>query len=160
MKPSPAPCNAGWLCEVCCPMSKRTLFFLPALCAGALAFGAVSAPAEDAAGKPDYVQKRLDEIKTVTGASDEQLAKIRAVLEEEKKKKQELGSLTGGEKKAKMKELRAATKASIDAVLTDEQRAKMNEAKGKKEGKDGGKSEKKDGKIEDKKKKDSQSEGS
>ncbi len=83
--------------------------------------------------KSGYVQNRLDEIKSVTDVSDDQLEKIRLILEGENKKRKELSSLQKDEKKVKMKNVRQESKAAVDAILTDEQRDKLEKARQKKQ---------------------------
>ncbi len=80
------------------------------------------------AGKP---KARIDQLTEMLQLSQEQVAKIRPVLQEENKKMRELKqdtSLEGKDKKVKIREARAVFKGKIKEILTPDQIAKWEKS--------------------------------
>lgn len=77
----------------------------------------------------NWVEKKMEAMKTGLGLSDEQATKIEAILNEKMESKKAIMA----EKKEKMDALRAEYTAKIDAVLDDEQKAKHAEMKAKRD---------------------------
>ncbi|NJO84233.1 MAG: hypothetical protein HC828_16575 [Blastochloris sp.] len=93
-------------------------------------------PAAPGADKPPKKEKtgehkdRIEQMKTDLGLSDEQVTKIKAIMEEEKgsfKALRDDTTLSKEDKKAKMMELRKSQGDKIKAVLTPEQQVKFEE---------------------------------
>lgn len=64
------------------------------------------------------------------GLSDSQKAQLKGIREDAKKQRDAIkndSSLSENQKKAKLKELRTATRGKVDSVLTPEQREKMKQ---------------------------------
>lgn len=116
---------------------------------GAALFAATPVRAEDpAAGAPapapetkaekkadkqeDKMDRRLQEMKTELGLSDDQVAKIKTIREEQfaaMKAIHDDDALSKEDKKEKLKPMKEATDAKISAVLTDDQKTKWAETK-------------------------------
>jgi Spy/CpxP family protein refolding chaperone len=80
----------------------------------------------------DRWKERLDQMKTSLALTDEQVAKITAIREEQAASMKTImddASLSKEERREKMKPLRDATDEKITAVLTAEQNAKWQEEK-------------------------------
>lgn len=112
---------------------KRT-YLLP-LCAVAMAacFSPAIVRAQDAGGAPGHrltIDQRLARMKDALSLSDDQVAKLKAIFEDQKAQLDPIWkdtSLSREQKREKSKPIMESTKAKVDAVLTPEQLAKLKE---------------------------------
>jgi Spy/CpxP family protein refolding chaperone len=107
--------------------------------AGALAAAGLCAYAPPAAADAngDKLRKRVERMKQGLDLTDEQVAKIEAILSEAAKQRE---SLRADGTRSARHDAREAVRAKIDEVLTDEQRGKRDEMiakRGKRRGRDG-----------------------
>jgi periplasmic protein CpxP/Spy len=119
-------------------MSKISL--IAALALGGLMACSTLATAQDApkkGGKKGMTaEQRLDAMTTQLSLTDEQKPKVKAVLEDQQKKMQELRNETDQDaRRTKMQELRKATETKMKEILKPDQFTKwteMNQRGGKK----------------------------
>ncbi|MBC8040328.1 MAG: hypothetical protein H7Y06_07285 [Opitutaceae bacterium] len=138
---------------------KSTRKYLLAVCALAIGFAAPSMHAEEGSATPPKPKKemrspteRLLGLKEKLGLTDDQVAKIKKIGEDARIEIKALREKEGSpeSKKDDMKKLQESIRAKVDAVLTAEQKAKLEEMKkeraegngpggekGPKDGKDG-----------------------
>jgi Spy/CpxP family protein refolding chaperone len=117
-------------------MKLTKIFTLAAVVAGSLlavmALPAQSSTNAPAAGGPPGIRRpNAEQIAKDLGLSDDQKAKVKAVLEEQQKKMQELRANTGlsqEDKRAKMKEMRENFVEKMKEILTPEQFEKWQKA--------------------------------
>lgn len=125
---------------------KSTRKYILAVCVLALGFTVPSIRAEEGdrpkpaqEGKGDKAE-RGEMMKKKLGLTDDQAAQIKKIHEAEREQLKALKEKEGEpkEKRAEMRKIREATKAKVDAVLTAEQKAKMEEIRKNHEGGPGG----------------------
>jgi Spy/CpxP family protein refolding chaperone len=78
--------------------------------------------------QPDRSEQKLKRLTKKLGLTDEQKEKLRPILQDEDKQMSSLDSdtaLTAQQKHKKMREIRMASKAQMDDILTPEQKEKM-----------------------------------
>ena len=93
-------------------------------------------PAKKGGKNRPTVEQQVDTLTTALTLTDEQKPKVKAVLEDQQKKMQELRNETDQDaRRTKMQDLRKETETKMKAILTPEQNTKyqeMNQRKGKK----------------------------
>ena len=93
-------------------------------------------PAKKGGKKGMTVEQQMDRMTTTLDLKDDQKPKVKAVLEDQQKKMQELRNESDQDtRRTKMQELRKATEMKMKEILTAEQLTKyqeMNQRKGKK----------------------------
>ncbi|MFA6960530.1 MAG: Spy/CpxP family protein refolding chaperone [Opitutaceae bacterium] len=125
---------------------KSTRKYILAVCALAIGFAVPAIRAEDApAPKPEKKEsgpkgggtERLAKMKEALGLTDAQVEQIKKILDDERAQMKALREKEGEpkEKRAEMMKIREATKAKVDAVLTAEQKAKLEEMRKEREAK-------------------------
>jgi Spy/CpxP family protein refolding chaperone len=99
-----------------------------------LSFAEPPPPPGGGAGHPPHkmpnIDERLTRLKSALGLSDDQVAKLKTIFEDQKAAAEPIwkdASLSPEQKREKMKPIMQDTKAKIDAVLTPEQQAKFQE---------------------------------
>ena len=121
-------------------MKMKRFAFLPALICGMIAVSpalraqdATPAASPAPSTAPDKGQHKggdmLARLTTALSLTDDQQAKVKAILEDSHTKLQALkddASVTGDQKKAKFKEIRDAQTAAIKAILTPDQATKYD----------------------------------
>jgi|GEM_PF-5189946 len=112
---------------------KKTIHTAILLAGLALAANAQTPAGGGGGGGKAMIEEKLGEYKTVTGAGDDQLAKIRTVLETEHQAKKGAQELPEAEKAARLKEIQKTARQDIRKILTPEQIAKYKAFKESKE---------------------------
>ncbi len=98
---------------------------------------AQTADASASAKKTASIEERLATMKTNLSLSDDQVAKLKAIFEDQKAAAAPIladKSLSKEERAAKLKPIKDATKAKVKAVLTPEQQLKMKASRKDKKG--------------------------
>ena len=123
----------------------KKLSLIAALALGGLMACSTLVTAQDApkdatkGGKKGFsVEQRLEQMTTQLSLTDEQKPKVKAVLEDQQKKMQELRNETDQDaRRTKMQDLRKETDTKMKGILTEEQFKKYQEMsqRGKKGGK-------------------------
>lgn len=109
--------------------SKKALKIAALLVAGLLVLGAAKSFARGGWGGP-WDGDRTDRISRELGLTDDQETKVRKIVRDAEKKREELTDKYRDSRKAEytdMEKLRADTEASVNSVLTDDQKAKFKE---------------------------------
>lgn len=117
---------------------KSTRKYLLAVCALALGFAAPAIHAEEGSAPPPGAKKemrnpieRILGLKEKLGLTEDQVAKLKKIGEETRAAMKALREKEGerDSKKDEAKKIMEAAKAKVDAVLTAEQKAKLEELK-------------------------------
>lgn len=123
---------------------KSTRKYILAVCALALGIAAPAMHAEEGSAPPAAKKQgpgpggpveRILKLKEKLGLSEDQVAKLKKIAEETRSAMKALHEKEGDResKKGEMQKIREAAKAKVDAVLTAEQKAKLEEMRKKHE---------------------------